>query len=152
VSERDEAVLAESANDLFSQLDTMMTRPVAAIDWSAPLRMAVELMADDTLGALVVVGPDGPTRIITERDVLSALAEEVDPDSLLVDDVATGDLVSADRDSTVIDAARLMVGYGIRHVPVVSDDGRVIGMVSARDVLRVLVDEIETNTSKARSR
>ena len=52
----------------------------------------------------------------------------------------------------VIDAARLMVGYGIRHVPVVSDDGRVIGMVSARDVLRVLVDEIETNTSKARSR
>jgi CBS domain-containing protein len=152
VSERDDALLAENANDLFSRLDTLMTRPVAAIEGGAPLRTAVELMADDTLGALVVVGPDGPTRIITERDVLLALAEDDDPDMLLVDDVATCDLVSADRDSTVIDAARLMVGYGIRHVPVASDDGRIIGMVSARDVLRVLVDEIDSNTSGARSR
>lgn len=146
MTDRGDRLLEDGAEDLFSPLESLMTRPVAVVDAGAPLRMALEMMAEDGLGALIVVGPDGPRRIVSERDVLVALADDGDLDELVVDDVATPELVGADRDSTVVDAARLMVGYGIRHVPVVTDDEHIVGMVSARDVLRVMVDQITSPT------
>ena len=71
--------LEEAANDLFAPLGAFMTRPIAEIGSDASLRVAAETMAEDGLGALVVMGPDGPTRIVTERDILLALADDGDP-------------------------------------------------------------------------
>jgi CBS domain-containing protein len=119
-----------------------MSTAVAFIDSDAPLRTVVETMAGESLGALIVLGPEGPSRIISERDVIQALAGDSDLDETLAIDVATTGIVGADGDDTVIEAARLMAQHSIRHVPVMSTVG-VVGMVSARDVLRVLANQAE---------
>ena len=128
-------------SDILQSVRSLMSTAVAFVDSDASLRVVVETMVEESLGALIVLGPEGPSRIISERDVVRALAGDADLDGTLAIDVATTGIVSADPDDTVIEAARLMAEHTIRHVPVMSTGG-VIGMVSARDVLRVLADEV----------
>ena len=127
-------------SDVLRSVRSLMSTAVAFVDSDAPLRVVVETMAAESLGALVVLGPQGPSRIISERDVVEALAGDADLDGTLAIDVATTGIVSADPDDTVMDAARLMAEHTIRHVPVMSTAG-VVGMVSARDVLRVFAQQ-----------
>ena len=127
-------------SDVLQPVRSLMSTAVAFVDGDASLRVVVETMAEESLGALIVLGPDGPSRIISERDVVQALAGDADLDGTLAIDVATTGIVGADPDDTVIEAARLMAEHAIRHVPVMSTAG-VVGMVSARDVLGVLAQQ-----------
>ena len=118
-----------------------MTKAVVFVDSDTTLRVVVETMADRGLGALIVLGPDGPSRIVSERDVVRALARGASLEETLAIDVASTDLIAADPDDLVIEAARLMGEHAVRHVPIMSESG-VVGVVSARDVLRVLSSQV----------
>jgi CBS domain-containing protein len=123
--------------DLWSPVRLMMTAPVITVTSEASLRTVAELLATEGMGALLVEGAGGADRVITERDLVLALADGADPDSTRAIEAASPDLISADPEDRVKDVAAVMADYGIRHVPV-ETAGTVVGMVSARDILRAV--------------
>jgi CBS domain-containing protein len=110
---------------------------VATIGPTATLRAAAEAMVADGLGLLVVVDVSGPTGVLSERDIVAAVTEDLDLADERVRDHCNDDVVSIDAGATVMEAARAMTDAQIRHLAV-TRDGAVVGVVSVRDVLRVL--------------
>ena len=102
------------------------------------LRQASVRMIQNRTGAAVVMDHSLPgPAVITERDLLRALSEGLDPDEERVGEHMTGELVTAAPSWPLADAADLMVKHGIRHV-LVFDGHELAGILSMRDVVRVL--------------
>ncbi len=101
------------------------------------LRQASQRMIQHKTGAAVVVDPElpGPC-VITERDLLKALAAGMDMDVEVVGDHMTGSLITAAPEWALQTAADQMVRHGIRHV-LVFQGPELIGILSMRDVIRV---------------
>ncbi len=96
--------------------------------------VAARLNRDD-IGALVVDdNDDEATAVITERDIVRALAGQADPSEMKVHQIASTELVWCDISAPVAEVAALMVDQYVRHV-LVEDDGELVGIVSSRDVL-----------------
>ena len=101
------------------------------------LRQTARLMAARKVGSAIVVDPDGSgVGIITERDILYAIAAGLDPDVERTADHQTSDVVYARPDWTIDEAASAMVRGGFRHL-VVLDGDDVLGVISVRDIVRV---------------
>jgi CBS domain-containing protein len=114
-----------------------MSSVVLTIGPTHTLRQAARLMAERRVGAAVVLDPDGQgPGILTERDVLDALAKGQDPDSELCGDHLTPDAVTALPDWDLGRAATTMVTGGFRHL-VVCEGHDVVGIISVRDIVRV---------------
>lgn len=131
------------AADLLTPVRPIMVRPVVSSDEDVSLRSVAELMTTEAVGAVVLVGPDRSAHLISERDVVAALADGVDPDDAWAIDQASEGVVGIDPEDSVLSAAREMVEEGFRHLPVMVGTD-IVGMVSARDVLRAVVD-VETS-------
>ena len=116
----------------------LVSPAVATILPTATLREAADAMVADGLGLLVVADPGGPTGVLSERDIVAAVADGLEVDEERVRDHCSDDIVSVDEDASIEDAARAMADAQIRHVAV-TRDGAVIGVVSVRDVLRTLL-------------
>lgn len=114
-------------------------KPVATIPPAATLSQAVEAFAADNVGLLVVVDPAGVQGVLSERDIVNALADGVDLEIERVRDVATLDLLTIDERASVLEAARAMAAAEIRHIAV-ARKGVVTGVLSIRDVLAVLIE------------
>jgi CBS domain-containing protein len=123
--------------DLLCPVRHLMRGAPPFADPEDTLRVAAQTMAGQKTGAVIVLGPDGPTSVVTERDIVRALADQADPDTVWAADVASSDLAAVDPDTTVVEAVGLMAKREIRHVPVKSN-GEVIGMVVAEDILELL--------------
>jgi CBS domain-containing protein len=112
---------------------TFVAEAVARIDPDAPLADVADALAAGDVGALVL-GEGRPVGIISERDLVRAMADRRSPDVTTASDVATTDLVWCDATATVAEVAEEMCERYVRHV-LVEDDGRLVGIVSARDLL-----------------
>lgn len=111
-----------------------MNPDVLTIGPSHTLREASRLMAKRHVGAAVVADADG-LGILTERDVLEAVGADQNPDTELVGDHLTKDLVFAAPDWLLDQAAAAMVVGGFRHL-VVLDGNDVVGILAMRDIVR----------------
>jgi CBS domain-containing protein len=127
----------------------LVKRSVVEVDTDATLREAAALLTDDSIGAAIVRGirPMGAPGsraegLVSERDIVRALAGGADPDAERVGNVMTIDLATVAAGDTVTSVALRLLDNEIRHLPVVEADV-VVGVVSERDLLRVLVDERE---------
>jgi CBS domain-containing protein len=120
------------------QVRDVMTPATVTESRGDSLRAAAARMWRQQTGSLVVTDEDGRMAgIITERDVLRAVALGADPDKSSVDDVMTAEVFTVPPDTQVQDAARLMAARWIRHLPVV-DGEELLGVVSMRDMTGVL--------------
>ncbi len=99
------------------------------------LAEAAQSMADQNVGSAVVLDHGRLIGILTERDLLRAMAGRVHPSEGRVREWMTGDPVVAAESTTAAEAARTMLEHGFRHLPVV-DGERTLGIVSLRDVVR----------------
>ncbi len=110
----------------------------------ASVQSAALLMRKHHVGDVVVVGPDqNPIGIITDRDiVVSVIALGLDPASLLVADIMSGDLFTAREDDDLYDTIEHMRARGIRRVPLIGKGGSLSGVVSLDDVLKFLAEEM----------
>jgi CBS domain-containing protein len=101
------------------------------------LRQAAQRMVQHRTGAAVVLDGSLPgPGVITERDLLRAVAEGRDPGEETVQDHMTSALVTAGPDWPLVQAGSLMVRHGVRHV-LVFDGTDLVGILSMRDVVRV---------------
>jgi CBS domain-containing protein len=99
--------------------------------------IAQELVAGE-IGVLVVRAPAGPVGLVSERDVVTALATGGDLDRQQAVDLMTSDLVAARPTDSIASVGRLMLDAGVRHI-VIREDDTIVGLVSIRDVLAVLL-------------
>ncbi len=104
----------------------------AAADES--LADAASRMQYQEVGSLAVLEHDKLVGILTERDLARALADAVEPAATAVRDYMTVEPVTVSPETDAADAAATMLNLGVRHLPVV-DGGRVVGMISSRDLL-----------------
>ena len=120
------------------QVRDAMTPTVLTIGPTHTLRQAAKQMQARHVGAAVVLDPDadGPG-ILTERDVLDAVASDQDPDREIAADHLTPDAVVATPEWSLTDAAAAMLAGGFRHLVVCDGRGEVVGVLSVRDLLRV---------------
>lgn len=120
---------------------------VTTITADASVAEAVALLEDQNIGALVVV--DGPqiAGIVSERDIVRALADEAVNHAAILDqkvaDLMSTEVTTCGSRMSVNELMRLMTDRRIRHVPVV-DDGRLNGIVSIGDVVKSRIRELET--------
>jgi CBS domain-containing protein len=104
-----------------------------------PLQTAAQQMSERGIGAMLVCNDHSLVGILTERDVLRAVAQGgVEGTSVAA--WMTRDPETVTRDEPVAGAASVMLRGGFRHLPVVDDTGP-IGIVSIRDLMRVVVDD-----------
>jgi len=118
------------------QVRDIMTQPTVTESRHDSLRSAAERMWRQQTGSLLVTEDGRLTGIITERDVLRAVALGADPDKASVDDAMTAEVYTVPPDMQLQDAAREMAARWIRHLPVI-DGGVLVGVVSMRDVTGV---------------
>jgi len=98
-------------------------------------------MEDSDLGSLAVVEGMVLVGLVTERDIRRSVAEGVGADTP-VSSLMSGDPDTFDPDLDVWDAAAWIAESGYRHLPVMDDDGTLLGVVSIRDLLKGLVDTV----------
>jgi CBS domain-containing protein len=96
---------------------------------------AARTMRDEELGDLVVAEDDRPVGIVTDRDVALAVAEHEDVSALTVADIMTSDPITIHEDATAIDLPATMAEGRVRRIPVVDDDGRLVGIATLDDVV-----------------
>lgn len=108
------------------------------------VRGACRLMAENNVGALVIVESGRIAGIFTERDVLTkVLAGRLDPDATALETVMVADPQTIQADRPLAHALHMMADGGFRHVPVVDAQGVPLGMVSARDALGEDIVDLE---------
>jgi len=103
------------------------------------------------IGAMVVIGPEGLIGIVSERDVVRRLHEQ-GPGLLCrpVAEIMSGIAVTCCPDDPVDDLAALMTNNRVRHVPVL-DDGRLVGIVSIGDVVKIRMEELQAEHQQLRA-
>ena len=114
----------------------VMTNASVTESPSDSLRSAADTMWRQQTGSLLVMDAEELVGIITERDVMKAVAQGKDVDTTPVSDVMTKDVLTISPDTTAHEAARHMAARWIRHLPVV-EGGRVVGLVSQRDLVGI---------------
>lgn len=102
---------------------------------------AAAAMEDSDLGSLAVVEGMELLGLVTERDIRRAVAAGTDLETA-VSTVMSDEPDTFDPDLDVWDAATWIAESGYRHLPVVADDGSLLGVVSIRDLLKALVDTV----------
>jgi CBS domain-containing protein len=112
----------------------LMGTAVVTISPQRTLRDAAELLTLEEVGVGVVRNASGPIGIISERDIVRALAEGEDPDDARVAEHMSFEVCGIEADATVAEAAREMSRGNIRHL-VVRRGSEVAGVLSARDLV-----------------
>jgi CBS domain-containing protein len=112
-------------------VEVVMSTPVRTISRDATVMEAAIRMSEHDIRSLVVTGPRA---IITTTDVIDAIVDGHDVSTLRVREVMTESVETVTPDISLSEAAAMMTGLGIHHLPVVGDDGDYVGMVSATDL------------------
>jgi CBS domain-containing protein len=118
------------------QVRDVMTPATVTKSRAESLRAASAQMWREQTGSLLVTEGGRLVGIITERDVLRAVALGANPDQSSVDEVMTAEVYTVPPDTQLQDAARQMAARQIRHLPVM-DGEQILGVVSMRDVTGV---------------
>lgn len=122
------------------QVRNLMTQPVVSVSPDRSVRQAAQLMQEHQIGSVIVRDGERLAGILTERDVLHAVADGHDLDQLSVAELMTKDLVTAGPNWDVVVAASVMTSHRIRHL-VVQDHQQLLGVLSLRDVLSVYLPD-----------
>lgn len=115
----------------------LMTDKVCSIDADKTVEYAAKMMKDEDVGLAPIVEGDRLVGTLTDRDIaIRVVAEGRDPSSTTVREVASTDLVTVDPQQELDEALRLMAQHQVRRLPVVEEDGRLVGIVAQADVAR----------------
>ena len=122
-----------------ASVDRHMSRDLLTVEAGEPVVAVAQRMAERNVGAVLVLEAGRLAGIMTERDLMRAVARG------LRDDVVVGECMTADPDTiapddTIEHAAVMMIHGGYRHLPVV-DGEDVVGVLSIRDLVQVVVED-----------
>ena len=124
-------------------LNEVINKNVVTIAPTAAISEAAYLMMNEDIGALVVIDSETrPVGIITDRDlVVSVMAENVNPDEIIVDEIMSKDPVTVDEDTDIFEMLSILSENSIRRLPV-TRGGKLKGIVSVDDLIVVVATEL----------
>jgi len=111
----------------------LMTRDVLTVAPEDTLGEAAAKMTERGVGAVVVSDFGRMIGILSERDIMRAVADRIHSSEARVREWMTADPITATRDTPIDEAGRTMLEHGFRHLPVVEGD-RAVGIISIRDI------------------
>jgi CBS domain-containing protein len=118
----------------------IMTQKVKTIGGSSPVIDCVKIMKQADIGSVVVVESDKPVGIFTERDLVKMVVDGPENLKLSVSQVMSKPLTVISPNATIWDAITLMGRLNIRRLPVVGN-GKLVGILTERDVLRLILSQ-----------
>ncbi len=114
---------------------------VATVPVGTTIRQAVKVMAKMSIGSVLITDNKGLKGIFTERDVMKrVVAENMDPDTTLVDDVMSTDIMTCSLDDTIEEVSRFITTARKRHIPV-TEKGKLVGICTAGDIMASVLED-----------
>jgi CBS domain-containing protein len=113
----------------------VMITNVVTVNPRITVKETIEILYEKHIGSVVSIDEDKKCiGIFTERDAIRLVAKNVQLDQPL-DNVMTKNVVTIQEDSSIMEAKRIIQTHKIRHLPVVDQKGRLVGLLSVRYVL-----------------
>ena len=135
--EREEESLGEAILD--ATIRDLEPRPAATLREMGTIRAAVQLMLEHRLGAILVEREGAPVGIFTERDLMRRVVAAGIGLDRAIEEVMTPDPETLRLDDSVAFALNRMSVGGFRNVPIVDENGTVVGILSQREVVDYIV-------------
>lgn len=128
--------------------DVLKSKGVSEVYTISPDATVGELLnglAEYNVGALVVLrSPDAPiSGIVSERDIVRKLRTVADPHNAIVSTIMSPEVQTCTMDTLVDELTATMSELHIRHVPVVEEGGRLVGLVSIGDAVKYRMDQLQ---------
>jgi CBS domain-containing protein len=125
-------------------INDIVGRPVRAVRPSNTLVEAAGLMCRHSVGALILTdeSEETPLGVVTDRDLVWMISEGLDPATATVDELVRAPLETIGIAESLSDATTRMRRAGVRRLPVVDAEGRLVGLLSLDDVLALLGREL----------
>jgi CBS domain-containing protein len=126
--------------DLSTPVSKFMTKTVITATLDQTIQTVCKIMYENNIGSVVIVKRevDGflPIGIITERDITHALGSvELFPTQTPLRELMSTNVISIKPDSSIHDAVAIMHGNNIRRLPVINDDGKMVGIITDKHIL-----------------
>jgi CBS domain-containing protein len=119
------------------RIKDVMTSNPCTIDADKSVAYAAKMMRDEDVGLAPIVEGDKLIGMLTDRDIaIRVVAEGKDPNQVNVRDVASKQVVTIDPQQDLDEALRIMAKHQVRRLPVVEEDGKLVGVVAQADVAR----------------
>jgi len=123
-------------------------RELVIVSRTESVKEAIDLMRSHHVGDVIVVDRQGdlvlPIGILTDRDiVLEILAEGVDLNTINIGDVMNYELVTVAEQSNLMDTIKIMQAKGVRRMPVVDNQGGLVGIITADDILELVAEQLQ---------
>ncbi len=116
--------------------DSMSSNP-CSIDADKSVAYAAKMMKDEDVGLAPIVEGDRLVGTVTDRDIaIRAVAAGKDPETTKVKEIATREVVTIDPGQELDEALRLMAEHQVRRLPVIEEDGRLVGVLAQADVAK----------------
>jgi CBS domain-containing protein len=116
--------------------DVMTSNP-CSIDAEKSVAYAAKMMKEEDVGLAPIVEGDKLVGMLTDRDIaIRVVAEGKNPDQTKVREVASNQVVTIDPQQDLDEALRIMAKHQVRRLPVVEEDGRLVGVVAQADIAR----------------
>jgi len=113
----------------------VMTPNPTTVEPSTLVLEAAKVMKQQDVGPVPVTDGDRLVGVVTDRDiVLRVVADGKDPQSTTVGEIASSDLVTIDPQQNLDEALRLMAQHQVRRLPVVEEDGKLVGILAQADI------------------
>jgi CBS domain-containing protein len=120
----------------------VMTADPRSLESGSNVMEAARLMRDEDTGIIPIVEGEKLVGTVTDRDIaIRVVAEGKDPESTTVGEIASRELVTIDPQQNLDEALRLMARHQVRRLPVVEEDGKLVGIVAQKDIALHASDE-----------
>jgi CBS domain-containing protein len=115
----------------------VMTSNPTTVTTDTPVSEVAKTMKAEDVGSIPIVEGDRVVGVLTDRDIaIKVVAEGKDPQGTAASEIASRDLVTVDPQQDLDEALRLMAQHQVRRLPVVEEDGRLVGVLAQADVAR----------------
>ena len=117
------------------RITELMTSNPRTIGQDQPVAEAAKMMRDEDVGLAPIVDGDRLVGTVTDRDIaIRIVAEGKDPQTTKVIDIASRELITIDPQQDLDEALKLMAHHQVRRLPVVEEDGKLVGVVAQADI------------------
>jgi CBS domain-containing protein len=119
------------------RVQDVMTKDPGTVEASAPIVQAAEIMLREDVGSVPILEDGRLAGMLTDRDiVLRVVAEGRDARTITCAEIASRQLATIDPRQPLEEALRLMGRHQVRRLPVVEEDGKLVGIVAQADIAR----------------
>jgi len=124
----------------------VMNKNVVVAKSDVTIKEASKVMSQYKIGSLIILKDSEIMGIITDTDIVRALAKDMDADTTIMEEIMSKKVVTIEPEKTIEDAVDLMIKHKIKRLPVV-EEGKIKGIITATDIIVVEPKLIESIAS-----